>query len=124
MPFSVAPSPEVGATNLGVPGWSSTEMFGNNNKVNPTCCAVNTVEAGVSFTYQTNCTSYAIILEGGAQIVDTTKPGGAKTIKAGDVVYIEEGSTLTWTIVKKMKSFYVLHKQIGDFSPSVGGLIT
>ncbi|KAG8729083.1 hypothetical protein FRC12_021269 [Ceratobasidium sp. 428] len=122
MPFAVAEQPEAGAIDLGIPGWSSTELFGNKSKENPTCCAINTVEAGSSFTYTTNCTRYAIILEGGAQIVDTVKPDEVKTIKAGDVVCVEGGSTLTWTTKTKMKSFYVVHKELGNFEPSQGGL--
>lgn len=41
---------------------------------------------------------------GEAQIVDSSKPDQVKTIKAGDVVYSEADSTLTWTALTNLKS--------------------
>lgn len=41
---------------------------------------------------------------GESQFVDDSKPGEVQTVRAGDVVHVEKGTTLTFTTIKKMKS--------------------
>ncbi|KAG9093413.1 hypothetical protein FS749_014420 [Ceratobasidium sp. UAMH 11750] len=121
MPLFIAPRSDTPTafTLTAGPGLVAHEYFGNGDKQHPTCCGVGVMDAGASATFKYPCYEYSIVLDGEGELVDSSK-GETRTIKPGDVVYVEEGTTVTCKAKTKLKSFYVAAKEVG--SPDTGML--
>ncbi|QRW13337.1 hypothetical protein RhiLY_12336 [Ceratobasidium sp. AG-Ba] len=113
MSLSIAHFPESPDVKYGS-GWSGMELFGNKSTESPSCCGICELEPGASNTVTSKYVSYGVYLEGEGEIVESSKPDEVKTVKAGDVFHAEPGSTVTWTARTKMRSFYVVHKELGE----------
>ncbi|KAF8814468.1 hypothetical protein BYT27DRAFT_7265928 [Phlegmacium glaucopus] len=84
-------------------------IFGNKNKVNPMTCGLFTIKSSKPTTFDYTCSEFILVLEG--ELCFEDKVTLQKTIvKAGDVVRIDEGTTVKCSSPSSGKGTFSSHE--------------
>ena len=98
--------------SLGIDGINAylEDVVSSNDESAPITCGLFRMEAGNPLDYTYSYDECKIMLEGEMSI---TESGITKTIKPGDVLYFDKGTSVTFTSDSKGLAFYVGQRKKG-----------
>ncbi len=108
--FESAQSMEIASLNIDGINVFLEDVVSSNNKSAPITCGMFRMEAGKPLDYTYSYDECKVMLEGEMTI---TENGVSKTIKPGDILYFDKGTSVTFSSNSSGLAFYVGQREKG-----------
>jgi len=98
-----------------IKGFSSTEIFGNEDKGKAVTCDRFSINGQNLINFKAPADGFAIVLEGELDMVNVAK-GDTVHLNAGDIVHLTSGAEVKWSSPTTAHGVCVSLKPLGDLS--------
>ncbi|KAG8941611.1 hypothetical protein FRC03_004286 [Tulasnella sp. 419] len=88
-------------------------VLGNPGSDSPMSCGNFTIEKGKATAIVQPADTFNLVLEGEMELEDLDKPGEVVTLRTGDMVRMDKGTTFKWSTQSVCKGFYVVQIPLG-----------